>query len=208
MITGQEKERSRIAQDLHDGLGGLMASIKAHLSKIRKEVQLLDGLNIYDKTRLLVNEAADEVRRIAHNMMPASLKHLGLSAAVHDLGVRISDQGLETHVEIYGQEFKLTDSIQIMIYRIIQELAHNAVKHAFAKELLLQLLFGDDNLSISVEDNGRGFDPNNVEEGLGLHSTRSRVRYLQGTIEISTNDGKGTAIQIDIPLSSVSAIDS
>ncbi len=199
MLEGQEQERARIAQDLHDGLGALMATIRSHFNRIQDEIANLDKLNLYDKTKSLISEASEEVRRISHNMMPASLKLLGLTAAVKDLGDRLRSDHLEVTVEVFGSEKVLPENMSVMTYRIIQELAHNVIRHAEAHHLLLQLLFSDQSLSITVEDDGVGFDPAQCRHGLGLRSVNSRVTYLQGKVEILSQSAQGTSVQIEIP---------
>ena len=199
MLEGQEQERARIAQDLHDGLGALMATIRSHFNKIQDEIANLDKLNLYDKTKSLISEASEEVRRISHNMMPASLKLLGLTAAVKDLGDRLRNDHIEVTVEVFGNEKVLNENMSVMTYRIIQELAHNVIRHAEAQHLLLQLLFSDQSLSITVEDDGVGFDPTQCRQGLGLRSVKSRVTYLHGKMDIISQPDQGTSIQIEIP---------
>ena len=201
MLEGQEQERARIAQDLHDGLGALMASIRSHFNRIHHEIANLDKLNLYGKTKLLITEASEEVRRISHDMMPASLKLLGLTAAVKDLGDRIRTDQLEVTVEIFGKEIDLSDKISVMTYRIIQELVHNAIRHAQAKHLLVQLLFSEEVLTVTVEDDGVGFDAEVQGEGLGLRSVKSRVTYLNGKLEIISQPSHGSSVQVDIPCS-------
>ena len=202
MLEGQEQERSRIAQDLHDGLGALMATIKTHFNKISDEITALTELNIYEKTKTLIAEAGDEVRRISHDMMPASLKLLGLSAAVKDLGERVSNHQLDVAVEVIGAEFAMSKNATIMIYRIIQELVHNAIRHAQASYLLIQLMHTSDGISITVEDDGIGFKLSQRRPGLGLQSVKSRVNYLGGEMQVVSKKGEGTFFQIDIPYDS------
>lgn len=206
MLKGQEQERARIAQDLHDGLGALLATIRSHFNKIHEELADLDNLNLYGRTKSLINEASEEVRRISHNMMPASLKLLGLTAAVRDLVDHLCDVHLEVTVETFGEETELPEATTIMSYRIIQELAHNVVRHARAHHMLLQILFSDKTLSITVEDDGIGFANTPTLDGLGLRSVKSRVSYLEGSINIISQPQQGTSIQIEIPYPSTNPV--
>jgi two-component system NarL family sensor kinase len=198
MLEGQEKERARIASDLHDSLGGLLTSLKLHIHRLL-EKQEDPGLTA--NTRRLIDEAAGEVQRISHNMMPRALTLTGLPDALEDLACDIRQQGLECDLEIIGldPEHPLDPTREVMIYRIIQELCHNVVKHARATHLLLQVLHRNDRLTLIVEDNGTGFDVAEArgKKGLGLASIESRVQFLQGKIEWDSVPGTGTTVVVD-----------
>ncbi len=156
MIEGQEKERSRIAADLHDGLGGLLSSVKSHFNALPKSSAQTDLL---EKTNQIIDDACVEVRRISHNMMPRALALSGLPGALEDLAQDLEKQGVRCQLEMIGLEEKTLNPTQsVNIYRIIQELTNNVVKHAQADHLLLQLIHRDDTLTIIAEDNGKGFD--------------------------------------------------
>ncbi len=199
MLEGQEKERSRIANDLHDGLGGLLASLKSHVGRLLESGQ---DAELASKTNRLIDDAAGEVRRISHNMMPRALALSGLPGALEDLAQDLRKQGMECDLEIIGFDHAhpLDSTQAVMIYRIVQELSHNAVKHAGATHLLLQLLRKEGRLTIIVEDNGKGFDVKEAlkKKGLGLSSIESRVQFLQGTIEWDSVPGEGTTVVITV----------
>lgn len=199
MIEGQEKERSRIAADLHDGLGGLLSSVKSHFNALPKSPEQID---LFEKTNQIVDEACVEVRRISHNMMPRALALSGLPGALEDLAQDLDKQGIQCQLEMIGLEEKTLNSTQsVNIYRIIQELTNNVVKHAQADHLLLQLIHHDNTLTIIAEDNGKGFDIKKArtQKGLGLSSIESRVKFLQGTIEWDSVPGEGTVVIIRFP---------
>jgi len=203
VIEGQEAERLRIAQDLHDGLGGLLTTVKAHFQSIQKEIQQLENLNIYNKTNKLIDEACIEVRRIAHDMVPYSIKISGMKGALEDLKESVIARGLPCELEIFnGDELKLNEQHSNMLYRIIQEITTNAVKHANATKLFIQLMCHKEGLNILIEDNGKGFDINHLLKGggMGLKSIDSRVSYLSGKINYDSSPGHGTTINIEIPL--------
>lgn len=199
MIEGQEKERSRIAFDLHDSLGGLLTAVKSHFSALRGPAA---GASLYDKTDTLIDEACVEVRRISHNLMPRALALSGLKGALEDLSHDLEKQGLHCDLETQGLETPLPDAQAVTIYRIVQELCNNVVKHADARHLLLQLIRRDDMLLIVAEDDGKGFDPEQAmqKKSLGLSSITSRVQFLQGTIDWDSVAGEGTTVGISIPL--------
>ena len=203
MLEGQEKERSRIARDLHDGLGNLLSSIKANMSSLYIEFNDASTEKIYGKASDMIDEACSEVRKIAHEMMPQALKKLGLINALRDLVSRMNfSYSFNTDFNVYGEERVLEDHHNIMIFRIIQESFNNIAKYAEATEVLLQLTFSDDWLNISIEDNGVGFDVNqvNVDKGMGLKSIDFRTNYMGGDYEIDSRLGEGTMISINVPL--------
>jgi signal transduction histidine kinase len=203
MIGGQEAERKRIARDLHDGLGGLLSSVKAQLNLIQHQVNNLASGELYTKANNLIDTASAELRRIAYNMMPSSLSRLGLKAALEDLCASLeNDHHLEVNLQVLGMNSRLNETTEIMIYRIVQELCTNVVRHAQASRLLIQVNRMEDELFLIVEDNGIGIDPSKAMQssGIGMKSIESRVKFLNGTIDISGGVGKGTCVSVHVPL--------
>ena len=200
MIEGQEAERLRIAKDLHDSLGGLLSTVKAHFSAIQQEIEQLEKLNITEKTNSLIDEACIEVRRISHNMMPHALSISGLRGAVEDLADNLKEEGFEATLEMKDLP-ELENTREVMIYRLLQEIISNIRKHAEAKTILIQVLPYENGINILVEDNGKGFDYDSAIQkgGLGLKSINSRVQFLDGEIDWNTKPGSGTSITIKIP---------
>jgi signal transduction histidine kinase len=200
MLEGQEAERMRIAKDLHDGLGGLLSTVKARLTKINNEVKKIESYNIYEKTTSMVDEACDEVRRISHNLLPGALRLDGVKTAIEQLGEDLSkSHPFDVNVEVIGFKHKLDETKDVFIYRIVQEAMNNIIKHAKAKQVLIQLSETDDQYHIIIEDDGVGFDTATESNGLGLKSIRSRVEHLQGELDISSKKDEGTTISIHIP---------
>lgn len=203
MIEGQETERLRIAQDLHDGLGGLLTTVKAHFNAIEREIKAVKDLNVYDKTNDLIDKACVEVRRIAHDMVPHSIQLSGLSGAMIDLKQSIEARGLKCDLDIHHlDELVISQQNASMLYRIIQEISNNAIKHAEAKNIFIQLMKVENTLHITIEDDGKGFDINQVltKKGLGLKSIDSRVNYLNGHIHYDSSPNHGTTINIELPV--------
>ncbi|MCB0669686.1 MAG: sensor histidine kinase [Saprospiraceae bacterium] len=203
MLEGQEKERSRIARDLHDGLGNLLSSIKANMGSLYIEFNDANTRKIYTKASDMIDEACTEVRKIAHEMMPQALKKLGLINALNDLVNRMNfTHPFTVDFKIYGEERILEDHFNIMIFRIVQEVFNNIIKYAAASEVLLQLTFSDEWLNITVEDNGVGFDLQEIEleKGIGLKSIDFRTNYMGGNYEVDSKVGEGTLISINVPL--------
>lgn len=203
MIEGQEAERLRIAKDLHDGIGGLLTSVKAHFGAIETELQKIRDLNIYEKTNQLIDEACVEVRRISHNMVPHALSISGLGGALEDIAAQLERRGIQCDLETNEALQTLEEKRAVLIYRIIQELVNNIQKHADASQVLIQVLGIEDSIHILVEDDGKGFDTESPEarRGLGRKSIDSRVNYLDGTIEFDSVIQVGTTVSIRIPKS-------
>lgn len=200
MVNGQETERTRIAKDLHDGLGGLFSTIKMHFSTLEHERKELKADPLFVKSYEMVNTASEELRRIAHNMMPEVLLKMGLIQAVQELCNSISaGKLLNVSMMSYGMDTRLGGSTEIMLFRIIQELLNNIIKHANATEAIIQFNRAENRLTVTVEDNGCGFDLLDKDEKkhAGLSSVESRVSYLNGKISIESQKEIGTTVMMD-----------
>lgn len=203
MVNGQETERTRIARDLHDGLGGLFSTIKMYFSTLQHEQPQLKEDALFIKSYDIVNIASEEVRRIAHNMMPEVLIKIGLLQAIQELCNSISaGKLLRVTLQSYGMEKRLNPSTEIMLFRIIQELLNNIIKHAKASEAIIQFNKENDRLSVIVEDNGHGFNMADTGEHAkaGLASVESRVNYLNGKLSIDSQKESGTTVMMDFLL--------
>ncbi|WP_344930636.1 sensor histidine kinase [Aquimarina addita] len=208
MISGQEKERQRIANDLHDNLGSSLATVKLHFDHLKnnKNNPKIENIEeLYIKTDNLLNEAYQKVRAIAHEKNSGVMANQGLLPAIKNLAKKVSNRnGTGLHIEIqeYGLDERLDNALEISIFRIIQELITNTIKHAHATEINISLTNHDALLNIIVEDNGKGFDATILPEkdGMGLKSIEKRIEHLEGTFEIDTTIGKGTNIIINIPI--------
>ena len=199
MLSGQEEERKRIAKDLHDGLGGLLTTIKLHFNYIQEQVRQLEELNTYRRAGEMIDHACDEVRRIAHNMMPSALARFGLVTAVEDLAESLrSTKKTAIFIDAGNWHHRPDEARESMLYRILQELIHNAVKHAEASSISVFLESNTRQIALRVEDNGKGFDPGHAQQadGMGLKSVESRVRYLGGIIRFESGPDKGTVVEV------------
>ncbi len=200
MINGQEVERTRIARDLHDGLGGLFSTVKMHFSALQHDVPELKTHSLFEKSYSLVDSASVELRRIAHSMMPEVLMKLGLVNALKDLCDNISAGKLiRVSLEVHGINDRLNANTEIMLYRIIQELLNNIMKHAQASEVIIQFIKDEHRLSVVVEDNGQGFNTRLADDKkhAGLEAVKSRVDYLNGNLTIDSERGVGTTVMMD-----------
>ena len=206
MLQGQEQERNRIARDLHDGLGGMLAGVKLKLSSIVSNEKnsnhlIQPDMEIYKVIQQL-DQSVDELRRIARNMMPESLIYMGLEPALTDLCKSLNTEKNAVVFEAFNLGNTHEQALQITVYRIVQELLTNALKHAEANSIMVQCSENGNRLYITVEDDGKGFDPETAEQknGIGLSNIKNRVNLLQGTVEISSKPGEGTTFSIEIPL--------
>ncbi len=204
MIHGQEQERNRIARDLHDGLGGLLAGVKLKLSAIAFKKEETVQLNDTEIQQVIfqLDHSVDELRRIARNMMPESLLYMGLESALRDLCTSLNNNNTSVKFQSYDLKNNYSQTIQITVYRIIQELLTNAIKHAQAKNIMVQCIENQHQLYITVEDDGIGFNKNSPAEnkGIGLSNIENRVSILNGNVEIESVKNEGTTFNINIPL--------
>lgn len=202
LIEGQEAERLRIARDLHDSLGGLLSNVKAHFTVIQKENKQLEKLSITQRTHHLIDEACLEVRRISHHMMPHALSISGLEGALEDMVNYMRSLDYEVTLDIHQLPEDIDQTKQITLYRLIQEILSNTMKHADTKKVFIQLFGHQNDIHLIVEDYGKGFDYHQAIKsgGLGIKSINSRVEFLDGSIAWDSVKGKGTTITINIPL--------
>lgn len=201
LLEGQEKERSRLARDLHDGLGGLLSGTKHQLSHLDAQPSnsVQEGIS---KSIEQIDAAVEELRRVAHNLMPDLLLKYGLEAAVLEFAHRMSHNALQIHTECINYSDSLPKEKQLLVYRIIQELVNNAVKHAAASEIIIQLSEDEAQLNLTIEDDGIGFDSKDLDltNTAGFHNIESRVQFLKGVMHIRTERSMGTSIELQIPI--------
>lgn len=180
-MEGEAEERTRLGRDLHDRLGGLLTSI--HMQSEDENIQELS------------KQATEEMRRVAHHLMPASLKEKGLATALRDF-CRVNPIVSFSH---HGQDLRLQEQQEVMLYCATHELVNNALKHAQASHIMVQLMMDEEFAAVIVADDGKGFDPETVEKNMGLRNIRERVELQQGRMNISSSPS-GTEINIEIPL--------
>lgn len=205
MINGQEKERKLIAEDLHDNIGSVLATLKLHFEnlKLNRNKKHFNQKELYDKTEVLIDETYFKIRHLAHAKNSGVLEQQGLVLAITSLAEKISAaNSLQVEVIEYGVSNELEISFEIMVFRIVQELLTNIIKHAAATKAAISLSQFDNNLSIIVEDNGIGFDQTTIttKKGMGVASIQKRITHLEGTFTVDSTVGKGTSVLIDIPL--------
>ncbi len=198
LSEGEEKERTRIARELHDGIGGLLSTLKMQLRILAKRMPEVAGTDIYQEAGDLLDNTITEVRKTAHNLMPELILRHGLVEAIRMFcsGIQ-NDEGLKMDFQYYGYIGNLDPGFQLAVYRIIQELLQNVLKHAGANAVLVQLSRHSDVLDITVEDDGKGFDTSTESTGMGLNSIERRVKELNGNMHIGSTPGRGTNIYIE-----------
>ncbi|MEJ5048790.1 ATP-binding protein [Chryseobacterium culicis] len=201
LLEGQEQERGRLARDLHDGLGGLLSGTKHQLSYLNphQSENIEEGIS---KSIDQIDGAVEELRRVAHNLMPDLLMKYGLEVAIKEFASRISNNALDIHTEFINYSNSISQEKQLIIYRIIQELVNNAIKHANTSEIIIQISEEENLLNLTVEDNGKGFDPAglNARKTAGFHNIELRVQFLKGTMNITSELNIGTSIELQIPM--------
>jgi len=201
LVEGQEEERKRIATELHDGLGVLLSATKLQFTSIKDPTPANKPL--LEKATQFLEQASSDVRKISHNMMPGLLTKLGLCEALEDLFEKLEDtEGMDALCEIKGARERLPENKEIMIYRIVQELVNNTLKHANAKKIQLKINVMPAKLDIYFSDDGKGFDVDKMleQKSIGLQSIFSRVKFLDGTVSIDSGADKGTVFTMQIPI--------
>jgi two-component system, NarL family, sensor kinase len=196
-LQGQIEERVRIAQDLHDGLGGMLNGVKYSISSMKENLVMTyeDSLS-FENSISQMDKTISELRRISHNLMPDSLVKNGLKNAILDFCSSMGNQDCKVLFQTIGEEIEITGVKKLHIYRIFQELVNNAIHHGKATSILAQLSYNSDRIMIDVEDNGIGFDIKGESIGLGFESIRHRIDYFNGSIDIRSKINDGTSVNI------------
>ncbi len=205
VLKGEEQERTRLAKDLHDGLGGMLSGIKYSMNTMKGNLILTpENAQAFERSMDMLDSSIKEMRRVAHNMMPEALVKFGLDTALKDFCNDINQSGaLQVTYQSVGMESATVDqTTAITLYRIVQELINNSIKHAAAKNAIVQLSKGSGQLSVTVEDDGKGFDPLLLQssKGIGWSNIQNRVEFLKGRLDVNTATGKGTSVLIELPV--------
>ena len=203
ILEAEEKERERIARDLHDGVGQVMSAAKMNLSAFENELIFKDEQQklSFEKVIHLIDEGCKEVRSVSHQMMPNALLKAGLASAIKEFIDKIDTRVLKVNLYSEGLNDRIDNNIEIVLYRIIQECVNNVIKHSGANQLDISLIKDKDGISVSIEDNGKGFDAKDKTkfEGIGLKNIASRIEFLKGTVEFDSANGRGTMVAINVP---------
>jgi len=195
LIEGEEKERFRIAKELHDGVNGGLSAIKYKLSS------LLEMNNkVIKEAIIMIDDSCKQVRAISHNLVPPSLEKFNLVEATEVYCGNLNDinPDVEFTFQHLGDALDISKKAEVNIFRIIQELITNSIKHADASVINVQISCHNNTIQVSIEDDGKGFDKDAVKsEGIGLSNVQSRMDYLKASVDFISNE-KGTSYTIDI----------
>ncbi|MBL7725121.1 MAG: sensor histidine kinase [Chitinophagaceae bacterium] len=203
VLKGEEQERTRLAKDLHDGLGGMLSGIKYSFQTMKGNLIMTpENQQAFERSMDMLDSSIREMRRVAHNMMPEALVKFGLDTALKDFCNDINQSGaLNVSYQSIGMEaIVIEQTTAITVYRIVQELINNTMKHAAAKNAIVQVSRTNGILSVTVEDDGKGFDTAvlNQVKGIGWDNIKNRVEFLKGTLDVDSQPGKGTSVHIEL----------
>lgn len=203
LLEGQELERKRLAREIHDGIGPILSTVKMNLSSIESDVQNTNHHleEKFRKSYQMIDEAADDLRSISHNLMPKVLSDFGLVDALETLCEKIDEtKSVNVHYIHTGLTDRLDEVTELGLYRICQELINNSLKYAQAKKITLQLTKRESGIQLMYEDDGKGFYTDAVRHGIGLLNIDNRAKALTGLFTLDSQPGKGMTATIEIPL--------
>ncbi|MDR2563177.1 MAG: histidine kinase, partial [Prevotellaceae bacterium] len=197
LLDGETQERIRLARDLHDRLGGILSTLKYSMANMRNNItQDVASEEIYNKSMELLEESMREMRRVAHHLMPETLSRSGLQTALSEFCKSIPHAKFIWH----GYDERLETKLELLVYRIAYELVNNAMKHSGASVILTQIVCEPDRISLTVQDNGCGFDTRTTAEGMGLSNIRTYMTSYNGLIDICSTIGEGTEIYVEFQI--------
>lgn len=196
LLEGETAERARLSKDLHDGLGGLLTVAKHKIVNMKGSLTIPEEqVEPFNSALEMLDKSISELRRVAHNLMPESLVRYGLNSAISDFckGIDIA------HYHFYGVEKRFQEKLEITVFRIVNELVNNALKHANATAINVQLVQDENRISVTVHDNGSGFDTNSVspDKSSGLKNVKSRVVSYNGRLDILSTPNQGTEVSVE-----------
>jgi signal transduction histidine kinase len=204
VMEAEEAERQRIAKDLHDGVGQMMSAAKMNLSAYEASLSFSneEEKQNFDRIISLVDESCREVRSVSHNMMPNALLKNSLASAVREFIDKLDHKRLKVHLYTQGLDDRLDSNMETVLYRVIQECVNNVIKHSGADTMDISIVKEANEITATIEDNGKGFAITDTEkfEGMGLKNIRTRVEYLKGTVDIDSALGRGTLVALHVPL--------
>lgn len=201
IMQGEQGERLRIAAELHDGIGGILATLKMKFLNTRKQYPEWAGNQAISEIDYLIEHTANEIRRTSHNLMPDALTRYALKDALILYRDEVCSVMTEPVIDILfiGEDMDdINNTMNLVIYRMVQEMIQNILKHAAARQAVIQIVYRAKRIKIIAEDDGKGFDPSAGYAGIGLKTLQSRVHALGSTITVNSAPGKGTAIFIEL----------
>jgi two-component system NarL family sensor kinase len=211
-FRGQEEERKRLAEDMHDGIGTMLSITKMSLNQLEQQLggEVKVGFQ-FQKTRSMIDETMTNVRRISRNLVPTTLERFGLLAALEELTDRATDSETEVQLIYPESDLHFPPTLDLMLYRIAQELVNNAIRHARARHIIVQVFTFEKEIRLSVMDDGVGFDFDAVMEnkqgGLGLRNIESRLNVVNGHVTFDVAPGRGSQIHVQVHLYDAQPVD-
>ncbi len=205
MLEGEENERKRLALELHDTIGSILSATKYAFKSMENSLEklLTENKGHYQKINGMLDEALENVRRISHDMASGILVEKGITGALQQLCDTLQTSGnIQILLNTHGFDQKIDYTTEVNLYRIVQEILTNVIKHSNATQVNIQLVKSKKNINLVVDDNGKGFDPNDssLRKGIGLSNIDKRVKKLAGKWNIDSGKGIGTTIVIDVPI--------
>ena len=205
VLKGEEQERTRLAKDLHDGLGGMLSGIKYSFNIMKGNLIMTpDNAQAFERSMDMLDSSIKEMRRVAHNMMPEALVKFGIDTALKDFCNDINLTGVLriSYLSMNVENVMIDQTTAITVYRIVQELINNTIKHSGAANAIVQLTKSNNILYLTVEDDGKGFDKSllNAAKGIGWSNIQNRVDFLKASLDVKTENGRGTSVLIELKL--------
>ncbi|UII28025.1 sensor histidine kinase [Fulvivirga maritima] len=199
-VDSQEKERRRIAAELHDGVGAMLSAAKLNLNMLKKGTIPSDEMELaMVDTKEMIDSTIETVRKISKALLPSSLEIFGLGRALEELVEKLTTPQTKIYFHQRGENVKLNQQDELLIYRIVQELINNALKHAEASEVWVNVDWNNP-INLTVSDNGKGFDlvktKQDIRRGIGLYSIENRVSLIKAEVQFDSEINKGTRIRI------------
>ena len=205
-IQSDEAARKRIAQDLHDDIGSLLATVKMSMGRIQRKLPTeFSHMETFKETQTMVHDSLDKVRSISRELLPTTLERFGLGAALTEYAKRITDTaGIEVQIHDQSQRQRMMLSKELGLYRVMQELTSNTLKHAEAARIDIDFQFEEGEARLNYQDHGKGFDGAAVKQsgslGLGFKNMESRLQLIGGTWEWESKLGEGMQVDIRVPV--------
>lgn len=205
IVEAEERERIRLAKELHDGVGPMLSLAKFQLENAMTQTQFnsIEQESLFQNANTMIDDAAREIRTVSHDLMPNALLMQGLVSAVRDFVNRLSLSGkVKVSLDVANLDERLPQLTETVLYRVLQELVANIIKHSGAGSVLIQLVRHETELTMIVEDDGKGFDTTQVSnfKGIGLKNIISRIDFLKGKINFDSSSNRGTTVVVEIPL--------
>ena len=201
-LSAREKEKEEISKELHNNIGSLLTSVKFHFQAFDKNlIDTHEGTKkLYQKTNQILDNVTDEVRIISHRFDKDPIPEFHLEKAITTFSKKVENRNLKVHTSTHGLETFQNSQTSIFIFRILQELVNNVLKHAEATELSINITRNSDAINMMVEDNGKGFKLEKQSRGIGLKNLKKEIAILEGSCHIDSNASRGTIVNIDIPI--------